>query len=361
MREKEIYNQMIAPLAKFIDQCVLQAFPLGISARKCDKNNTKLTEAIEFLNGPNFIPAESKPAELEFTSDIHFKFPSPRPCEFAENNIVHGRLYRCPDAWQKRPVIVLLHGGQEYLHYRFGYDWLARRCNRAGFNAATLVAPYHFQRRVRRIESDPLKLVEPMRWTEPFEFVLDHLRSAQAIGQAVAEIRALTGSLLEQGCPSVALLGLSFGAWLAGLAAMRDSRFKAIVLGVPRVHSNYPVVRGEGILWPPMRKALERRKAALEAWDTTPTNLALNQPVVPKENILFIRGRYDFLATPESIEEVWQKWGQPEIWRLPYSHITLLFGAPRVTDRMLEWLAPRLDKPFTPGRRTPPDNAELQR
>jgi acetyl esterase/lipase len=337
---------MIAPLAKFIDWCVLQAFPLGISPRKCDKNNTKLTEAIEFLNGPNFIPADSKPAELEFTSDIHFKFPSLRPCEFAENNVVHGRLYRCPDAWQKRPVIVLLHGGVEYLHYRFGYAWLARRCNRAGFNAATLVAPYHFQRRVRRIEGD--QLAEPMRLAEPFEMVLDHLRSAQAIGQAVAEIRALTGWLLEQGCPSVALLGLSFGAWLAGLAATRDSRLKAIVLGVPRVRSNYRVLRGEGILWPPLRKALERRKAALEAWDTAPTNLALSKPVIPKESILFIRGRYDSLA--ESIEELWQKWGQPEIWRLPHGHISWLFVAPGLTSRMLEWLAPRLNKPFSGDR-----------
>ena len=155
---------MIAPLAKFIDQCVLQAFPLGISPRKCDQNNTKLTEAIEFLKGPDFIPADSKPAELEFTSDIHFTFPSPRPCDFAENNVVHGRLYRCPDAWQKRPVIVLLHGGQEYLHYRFGYALLARRCNRAGFNAATLVAPYHFQRRVRRIEWDQLDRLNQCDW-----------------------------------------------------------------------------------------------------------------------------------------------------------------------------------------------------
>jgi len=335
---------MIAPLAKFIDWCVIQAVPLGISPRKCDQNNTKLTEAIEFLNEPNFIPADSKPAELEFTSDIHFKFPSPRPCEFAENNVVHGRLYRCPDAWQKRPVIVLLHGGQEYLHYRFGYALLARRCNRAGFNAATLVAPYHFQRRVRRIESDQLRSAEPMRLAEPFEFVLDHLRSAEAIGQAVAEIRALTGWLLERGCPSVALLGLSFGAWLAGLAATRDSRLKAIVLGVPRVRSNYPVLRGEGVLWTPVRKALERRKAALEAWDTTPSNLTLSQPVIPKENILFIRGRYDFLASPESIEELWQKWDQPEIWRLPHGHISSIFTL-GLTNRVLRWLAPRLDAP----------------
>jgi hypothetical protein len=50
---------MIAPLAKFIDWCVIQAATLGISPQKCDKNNTKLTEAIGYLNGPNFIPGES--------------------------------------------------------------------------------------------------------------------------------------------------------------------------------------------------------------------------------------------------------------------------------------------------------------
>ncbi len=87
---------MLAPLAKFIDWYALQAASVFIiSARKCDLGNSKLAEAIEFLNGPNFVPAKSKPAELEFTSNIHFKFPPPRPCEFAENNVVHGRLCRC--------------------------------------------------------------------------------------------------------------------------------------------------------------------------------------------------------------------------------------------------------------------------
>ena len=53
---------MIAPLAKLIDWYALQFAALLPSFRKCDKNNSKLTEAIEFLDGPNFIPAESNPA-----------------------------------------------------------------------------------------------------------------------------------------------------------------------------------------------------------------------------------------------------------------------------------------------------------
>jgi dienelactone hydrolase len=194
--------------------------------------------------------------------------------------------------------------------------------HRAGFNAATLVAPYHFQRRVRRIE------------------IFDHLRVAEAFAQAVAEIRALTGWLLNQGCPAIALYGISLGGWLAGLTATRDSRLKAIVLAVPGVRRNYRATRGEGILWPPMRKALARQKAAREALDQTPMNLTLSQPVIPNENILLIQGRYDLLVEAERTEELWHKWQQPEIWRLPQGHVSWMF-VPGLTARILCWLEPR--------------------
>ncbi|MGO8696794.1 MAG: hypothetical protein ACLQVY_03620 [Limisphaerales bacterium] len=36
-----------------------------------------------------------------------------------------------------------------YYRNNFRFPLLARRCYRAGFNAVTLVAPYHFQRRPR--------------------------------------------------------------------------------------------------------------------------------------------------------------------------------------------------------------------
>ena len=76
------------------------------------KPKWKLEEALEFLNGPDFIPAASDPARIEFDGPRHFTFPTPRPCEFAENNIVYGRLYRCAERWQERPAIILLDGGR---------------------------------------------------------------------------------------------------------------------------------------------------------------------------------------------------------------------------------------------------------
>ena len=185
---------------------------------------------------------------------------------------------------------------------------------------ATLVAPYNLQRRPRR----------------PFEW--DCLEFARAMAQNVAEIRALTGWLLDEGCPSVALLGFSFGGWLAGLTACSDARIACAVLTVPgvRMRCSQPVV------WRRVRETLQALRPAQEAMDTTRLNLILSTPVIPKENILLIEGIHDLFAGRQPIEELWQKWKQPEIWRLPHGHISALF-VPGLTGCMLRWLAPRLE------------------
>jgi pimeloyl-ACP methyl ester carboxylesterase len=280
-----------------------------------------LEEALEFLNGPDFIPAASDPARMEFGGPRHFKFPTPRPCEVEENNIVYGRLYRCGERWQERPVIILL-DGYPPVGYHTAFPLFARRFNRAGFNVATLVAPYNLQRRPRR----------------PFEE--NCLEFARAMAQNVAEIRSLTGWLLDEGCPSVALLGFSFGGWLAGLTACSDARIACAVLTVPGVA--FRMFFSRPIVWPRVRKAFQALSPAHEAMDTTRLNLILSTPVIPKENILLIEGIHDLFGDPQLVEELWQKWQQPEIWRLPHGHVSGLF-VPGLTGRVLRWLGPRLE------------------
>jgi len=140
---------MIAPLAKFIDWSALQMAYAVVGLKHAPKPKWKFEEALEFLNGPDFIPAASDPARIEFDGPRHFKFPTPRPGKVEENNIVYSRLYRCAERWQERPVIILL-DGYPAVGYHTAFPLLARRFNRAGFNVATLVAPYDLQRRPRR-------------------------------------------------------------------------------------------------------------------------------------------------------------------------------------------------------------------
>jgi len=211
---------------------------------------------------------------------------------------------------------------------RASFPWIAGRCNQTGFNALTLELPYHFQRRPRQ----PGALGG-----------YDSLRLAERTAQAIAEIRALTGWLLKEGCPAVALWGGSYGAWLAGLAVCHDARFAAVVMAVPGVRSNRS--RADLVLWPRVREAMRQREVALEELDQTALNLTTKRPAIPKENILLIEAVYDLLAPPAPIEELWRQWRQPDIWRLPHGHFSFsLIGAPGLmASRVLKWLAPRLD------------------
>ena len=138
---------------------------------------------------------------------------------------MYGRLYRCAERWQERPVIILL-DGEPPAGYHAAFPLIARRFNRAGFNVALLVAPFSLQRHPRR----------------PFEW--DCLMFARSVAQNVAEIRALTGWLLDEGCPSVGLLGISYGGRLAGLTACSDARITCAALTVPAVRTrcSQPVV-----------------------------------------------------------------------------------------------------------------------
>jgi len=52
----------------------------------------------------------------------------------------------------------------------------------------------------------------------------------------------------------------------------------------------------------------------------------------------------DKFAVTKLTEELWQKWGQPDIWRVPHGHFSFsLVGAPGLmASQVLAWLAPRL-------------------
>jgi hypothetical protein len=52
--------------------------------------------------------------------------------------------------------------------------------------------------------------------------------------------------------------------------------------------------------------------------------------------------RSEKLRAGTRIEELWQKWQQPEIWRLPHGHVTTQFVL-GLMGRVLRWLAPRLE------------------
>ena len=337
---------MFAPLAKFADWSAIQIVwgrRLNSLLKGRDHSlSPRLEEALEFLKGPDFIPTESQPARLEFSSaksGLHFQFPTPRPSRFPENNVVYGRLYPGAEQWQARPTIILLHGAGGDPDYHFGFPRIARRCNRAGFNAVILMSPFQFQRRPRQLE----RMIHWPDWM---------LLAEITFAQAVAEIRAMIGWLLKEGCPAVALWGNSYGGQLAGITVCRDARLAAVVLTAPGVNLNVSLSVAKQMVWPRVRAELWSQQPAREALNFTALNLTTTQPRIPKDNILLIEAIHDLFVERRFLEELWQAWEQPDIWRLPHGHASKSL-VPGLTGRVLRWLSPRLDAPAARNNRMP--------
>ena len=347
---------MIAVLAKIVDWVQIQVttLPWEIQLRSAQKRragqlaqaDSDLEAALEILKRPDFLPADSTPARVEFHPDKsrrHFRFPTPRRSGCVENDMVWGCLYQCTESWRERPVMVLLHGGGGD-GYRTLLPAIAGLCNRAGFNAATLEGSYCLHRRPRRPPATNGSST-------------GYVRLAENMAQGVSEIRALTGWLLAQGCPSVGLWGISLGERLAGLTACCDARLAAVVMAVPGVRMSLPL--GAHVFWPRLRAEVLGQRAAFAALDQTALNLATIRPVIAKERILLLEAIHDLCVGSGPLEKLWQAWERPEIWRLPRGHATFPRGS-RFIRRVLCWLTPRFERLETDGT-SPPNHQRIER
>jgi dienelactone hydrolase len=311
---------MMAGLFKLLDRSAMRFAASRMP--QPDGRDPRLAEARELIDRPDFIPKATEAAKVQFAGQNQFHFETPHPGPFAENNTVHGRFYRCGQHWQDRPTALLLHGWNDKINPHFLFPLAARQFNRDGLNAATLEAPFHFQRRPRQLGA----------WSNFLS--PDILRTVQATRQAVAEMRAFAEWLRQQGCPAVGLLGVSLGGWLAGLAVCHDARFACGVLLVPaasmdRIVENAPFCQG-------IRQTLNGRK-----FSAGKLNLTESRPVIPKENILLIEAVHDLFVPAETTEQLWRAWDQPEIWRLRHGHLSVLV-APGLAGRIVRWMTPRL-------------------
>ena len=59
---------MIAPVSKYLDWSVIQ-LAVTMMLPPANAQRARLEEALQFLKGPDFIPAESQPARVEFNPD----------------------------------------------------------------------------------------------------------------------------------------------------------------------------------------------------------------------------------------------------------------------------------------------------
>ena len=277
-------------------------------------------QAGAFLRQPDFFLPTVAPAAVKFTGKDSFQFRSPIRSDCPANNMVNGRCELSGDNWQQRPSVILLHGWNAELQYQWCLPYWSQLLARAGVNAFRFELPYHASRR----PTDPRGICNFLSG--------NLLHVANATHQTLADTRALALWLRAQGAPAVGLWGTSLGGWLAGLAAAHHPEVDFSVMLTPVVRMERAL--RELAFCEPIREQLRGAQEQFESY-----NLVGHQPACGGKNVLIVSSQLDLFAPAETIDELERVW-QPEVWRLPHGHISVLLSNP-VMRRIVSWVAPK--------------------
>lgn len=236
---------------------------------------------------------------------------------WVENQTCHARLYHAsPEAAVRgrgRPVMTLLHGwggGAWWLEERafaVGY-WLAR-----GFDVAIVQLPFHGERAPAGVGRGP-------RSGALFPSA-NVVRTNEAFGQAVWDLRGLAVHLRARGAPAVGAMGMSLGGYTTALWATIDPDLAFAVAMIPAVSMS-------DLMWRHGEDSPARRRAAAAGVSSellaevfavhAPTT---RPPLVPRERLMIVAGVGDRITPPDQAERLRAHWGGCAIHWFPGGHL----------------------------------------
>jgi pimeloyl-ACP methyl ester carboxylesterase len=227
---------------------------------------------------------------------------------YGANGTARARLYRGPGA--ARPVVICLHGwgaGQPWIDER---AFVIRYLLRIGLDPVLFQLPFHGDRApVQARRSGAL-------------FLTSHLvRTNEAFGQAVSDLRQLTEHLRASGAPAVGVLGMSLGAYVTALWSSLDRDLAFAGALIPAVSM--------GALWWSHGAGSARQREAQKAGvsvDLLDQVFAVHAPLtrpplLPPERLFIAAAEGDRITPPEQARQLWRHWGEPTAVWLKGGHL----------------------------------------
>ncbi len=224
----------------------------------------------------------------------------------AANRTAHVHLWRHGD--RPRPTLVCLHG---YGMGRIAWDARAFEVERLhrelGLDVAVPTLPLHGPRASGRRSGAGFLDAHP-------------LETNAAFGQAIWELRRLSGWLRQQGAPAVGVYGMSLGGYLAALWASLDAGLACAVPSIPLVALHDLLEQDQGAA---ARRAREAAGVGADVWRDAwaPHSPLTHTPRVAPEARLIIAARADRICPPAQAHALWEHWDRPAIHWTPGSHL----------------------------------------
>jgi len=225
--------------------------------------------------------------------DDYLIWNAPIRDEYPENHTARAHYFKS-DIPSPRPTLILLHALMSASD--FGYRRIAKRFNERGWNVLFPHLPHHYTRTPRGYANGALTITS------------DLIRNAETLRQSVIELRQLLGWVRNNGSPRIALLGTSYGGWVASLTMGLEPVDFAVLLqpvaDVPHATFASPAsTMMSGLL-----KRNNIHPADLSRHDHLSTP-SVRQPLTPPDRITVIGGTHDRLSPPESLRSLCASWG----------------------------------------------------
>lgn len=276
-----------------------------------------------------FFPAPSRPdvreratdrrigatrvIDVTFDSTYRAFLPEYRDehARYAENLTVHARWFRHPEP---RPVAICIHG------WGGGAYWLEERAFvvpylvRLGLDVVLVQLPFHGERAPRQSPKGPQR--------SGALFPSAHVvRTNEAFGQAIHDLRALALHLEAHGAPAIGAMGMSLGGYTTALWASLDD---ALAFAIPII----PAVSMSALMWrhgkaSPSRRNAERMGISQDLLDRV---FEVHSPLtrrarLPTERLLIIAGEGDRITPPDQARALWEHWQRPDLHWFPGGHL----------------------------------------
>ena len=231
---------------------------------------------------------------LPIARDLHAQVP--------ENHTVHARWWT---SGRGRPTIVMLHGWGGGNHWMTARTFLVPYWLRHGFDVAAFVLPYHAVR--APAGSGPL-------FPSP-----NPVRTNEAFGQAIYDLRALAMYLRARGSSAVGAMGMSLGGYTTALWASVAG--PADVGGIDFAVAMIPAVSMARLMWRHGEQSPTRARAAKAGIteDLLVDAFAVHTPTtrpsrVPRSHLAVIAGKGDRITPPDQAETLARHWGVDVSW-----------------------------------------------
>ncbi|MBV8213842.1 MAG: hypothetical protein JOZ08_11565 [Verrucomicrobia bacterium] len=241
---------------------------------------------------------------LEIKPDL-LSWASPLPSEFSENNIARARVFRT-NRGKSAPAVVFLHALMSASD--FGYQHIARRFNRNGWNVVLVHLPFHYTRVPAGYVNGALALTSEL------------IRNAETIRQAVMEIRQLLELCRTQGADRFGLIATSYGGWIGSvlLSLEEDFEFAALL---------QPIVDIEEAIWNSpaafaIRSRLRRHRiepgiSRQHAHLSCPFS---QKPLVDPKRIHLLAGEFDQIVPVKTLQRFAETWNIQKTEIVPQGH-----------------------------------------